>query len=244
MPPGVPLIADAAHSLGGTLRGKPVGSLADITILSFHAAKQITTGEGGGCLTNDDALAARMRHLRNHGMTSTAAERERGDWRYDCTDVGFNYRMTDFAAALGASQLERLSGITSRRSELAARYDEMLASIPGLQVPPRPPDRKSAWHLYVVSVGEEFGAPADTMIDALRAEGILATRHFPLVPSLQHFRRHGYTESSVPMAASIVPTLVTLPLFPGMSEQDQDDVVLAIQRLQSWFESLKVGTAT
>ena len=228
-------MVDAAHSLGGSLGGRPVGSLADITTLSFHPVKLITTGEGGACLCADAALADRIRHLRNHGMTSTAEERTGTNWRYDVTSLGGNHRLTAFQAALGTSQLERLDDVVAARSEFADRYDALLADIPGIGLPPRPAGRRSAWHIYVVEVDPRaFGCDRDTVIDALRAEGIEATLHYPAVHLLSLYRARGGRPGTAPRAEQMCERLVTLPLFPAMSERDQDDVVAALRRIQAW----------
>lgn len=229
-----PLVVDAAHSLGGSLNGQPVGSLGTVSTLSFHPAKQITTGEGGACVTDDPGLASDMRRLRNHGMTSTAGERRGLEWRYDCTHLGYNYRLSEIGAALGLSQLQRLDQIVQRREELALGYDRMLSELPGLTLPPRPLGRRSAWHLYVISVGDGFGYSGDEVIDGLRAEGIEASRHYPAVPLLAFYRRQGFGPGTSPVGESLIPTLVTLPLFPSMTDSDQQDVVTAITRLYDW----------
>ena len=152
LPRPLPVIADSAHSLGASQDGRPVGSLADITTLSFHPVKHITTGEGGACLTNDADIADRIRKLRNHGMTSTADERTGGLWKYDVTMLGDNHRMTAIQAALGISQLRRLDGVVAERSEIADRYDAILSDLPGIGLPPRPAGRRSAWHIYPVEI--------------------------------------------------------------------------------------------
>jgi perosamine synthetase len=235
LPRPMPVIADSAHSLGASLGGRPVGGLADITTLSFHPVKQMTTGEGGACLTADDALAARIRILRNHGMTSTADERTGGMWQYDVTMLGDNHRMTSFQAALGASQLRRLDQVVAERSEIADRYDALLADIPGLGLPPRPAGRRSAWHLYAVEVDPDaFGCERDTVIDALRAEGIEATLHYPAVHLLSLYRERGGVPGTAPRAERLCERLVTLPLYPAMTASDQDDVVLALHRIHAW----------
>ena len=233
--PGLPVVVDGSHSLGGEVDGRPAGSLGDISTLSFHPVKHITTGEGGACLTDNADLADRMRRLRNHGMTSDAASRTSGNWRYDVTSLGNNYRITDFQAALGLSQLRRLDAVVSRRAMLASRYDELLAEIPGLQLPPRPQGRVSSWHIYPVEVDPAaFGWSRDEVIDGLRAENIQATLHYPAVHSLSFYRELGYVYGVAPRAEALCAALVTLPLFPGMSEADQDDVVVALERLAAW----------
>jgi dTDP-4-amino-4,6-dideoxygalactose transaminase len=233
--PGLPIVVDAAHSLGGDAGGRPAGSVGDISTLSFHPVKHITTGEGGACLTNDPDLADRMRRLRNHGMTSDATTRSGAAWRYDVTSLGHNFRITDFQAALGLSQLKRLDAVLRRRALLASRYDELLADLPGLRLPPRPAGRVSAWHIYPIEVDPSaFGWSRDEVIDGLRAENIQATLHYPAAPTLSLYRDLGYAPGATPLAEATCAALVTLPLFPGMSDADQDDVVAALERLTSW----------
>jgi perosamine synthetase len=235
LPRPLPIIADSAHSLGGSLNGRPVGSLADITTLSFHPVKQITTGEGGACLTADAALANTIRRRRNHGMTSTADERTGTRWKYDVTTLGDNYRITTMQAALGISQLRRLEEVVAERSELADRYDALLADVPGVSLPPRPAGRRSAWHLYVVEIDpDSFGCERDVVIDALRAEGIEATLHYPAVHLLSLYRDRGGVPGTAPRAERLCERLVTIPLYPAMTASDQDDVVVALHRIQTW----------
>jgi perosamine synthetase len=235
LPRPLPVIADSAHSLGGSLNRAPVGSIADITTLSFHPVKQITTGEGGACLTADAGIADSIRRRRNHGMTSTADERTGALWKYDVTVLGDNYRITTMQAALGASQLRRLDEIVAERSEFADRYDALLADIPGVGLPPRPDGRRSAWHLYVIEVDPNaFGCERDVVIDALRAEGIEATLHYPAVHLLSLYRERGGVPGTAPRAERMCERLVTLPLYPTMTSTDQDDVVTALQRIQAW----------
>jgi perosamine synthetase len=235
LPRPLPVIADSAHSLGASLHGRPVGSLADVTTLSFHPVKHVTAGEGGACLTDDDALAARMRSLRNHGMTSTAEERSGSHWKYDVTMLGDNYRITTMQAALGLSQLSRLEDTVAARSEIADRYDALLSDVPGVELPPRAPDRRSSWHLYAIEIDEDaFGCRRDVVIDALRAEGIEATLHYPAVHLLSLYRSRGGLPGTAPRAERLCGRLVTLPLFPEMTISDQDDVVIALRRIQRW----------
>jgi perosamine synthetase len=235
MPRPLPVIADGAHSLGASLGGRPAGSLADITTLSFHPVKQITTGEGGACLTADGTIADRIRKLRNHGMTSTADERTGALWKYDVTMLGDNHRLTALQAALGTSQLRRLDDVVAERSEIADRYDALLADIPGIGLPPRPAGRRSAWHLYPIEIDPvAFGCERDSVIDALRAEGIEATLHYPAVHLLSLYRERGGVPGTAPRAERLCERLVTLPLYPAMTASDQDDVVLALQRIRAW----------
>ena len=235
LPDDVPIVVDAAHSLGGSLRGRPVGSLGTITTLSFHPVKHITTAEGGACVTDDAGLAERMRHLRNHGMTSTAAERTGARWRYDVTELGHNYRLTELQAALGWAQLHHLDDVVLRRTVLARRYDSLLASLTGVVRPSWFEGRDSAWHLYAVEIdAAEFGMDRDDVIDGLRAEGIEATLHYPAVHTLSLYRARGYAPGLAPRAESACSRLVTVPLFPSMADGDVDDVVTALRRLHEW----------
>jgi dTDP-4-amino-4,6-dideoxygalactose transaminase len=242
LPRALPVVVDAAHSLGGRVGERAVGSLGTITTLSFHPVKQVTTGEGGACLTGDADLADRTRRLRNHGMTSAAAERTGMRWRYDVDALGWNHRLSDIHAALGASQLGHLDEVVRRRADLAERYDELLAAMPGVTRPPRPAGRSSAWHLYAVEVDEaQFGCSRDDVIGGLRAERIEATLHYPAVHLLSLYRERGYTPGIAPRAERVCSRLVTLPLFPAMSEADQQDVVTALQRLHQWCRSADPG---
>jgi len=234
LPQGLPIIVDAAHSLGAHTTGRPPVVHGDITILSFHPVKHITTGEGGATLTDDDDLAHRLRRLRNHGMTSEAGERAGLTWRYDVLELGENHRLSDMQAALGTAQLTRLQAWVARRRELASRYDELLETVPGIVPPPRAPGRESAWHLYAIEVTEDFGMARDPVIDGLRAENIAATLHYPAIHLLSMYRRLGHQVGEAPVAEATCSRLVTLPLFPAMTDADQDGVVEAITRLRRW----------
>jgi perosamine synthetase len=235
LPESLAVIADSAHSLGASQNGRPVGSLADVTTLSFHPVKQITTGEGGACLTPHMDVADRIRKLRNHGMTSTADERTGALWKYDVTMLGDNHRMTTLQAALGTSQMRRLNDVVAERSEIADRYDTLLVEIPGIGIPPRPMGRQSSWHLYAIEIDPDtFGCERDMVIDALRAEGIEATLHYPAVHLLTLYRERGGAPGTAPRAERLCERLVTLPLYPAMTASDQDDVVLALRRIHAW----------
>lgn len=228
------LIADAAHSLGAAYRGCPVGRLADLTVFSFHPAKLITTGEGGAVLTDREELARRLREVRHHGIVYQDPARP---WRYDVPVPGLNGRLTDFQCALGLSQLERLGALLGAREQLAARYRACLAESPWLELPELPPDRRHAWHLFVVLLRlERLQVDRDAVLQALRAEGIGAQRHYPLVHRFTYYRtRFGYGPGLCPAAEAVEPRLVTLPLFPAMSAADQDDVLAALAKVLEYF---------
>jgi dTDP-4-amino-4,6-dideoxygalactose transaminase len=228
------VIADAAHSVGGTYRGRPVGGLADLTVLSFHPAKQMTTGEGGAVLTDRADLAERLRRLRHHAIRYADPARP---WRYDVEEPGDNGRITDFQCALGLSQLGKLDRFLEARRRLAARYRDRLDGEKSLALPVLPADRGHAWHLFVAMLRlERLAADQDTILEALRAEGIGVTLHYPLAYRLAAYgARFGHGPGLCPVAEEVERRLVTLPLFPAMSEGDQDDVVRALAKVLAHY---------
>lgn len=150
---GLVVIEDAAHALGASFHGRPVGSIAHMTIFSLHPVKHLTTGEGGAVATNDETLAGRLRLFRSHGIASDARTRhEQGQWFYEMTELGFNYRLTDIGCALGLAQIPRLADNIARRREIASQYERELSAIDGLRLPQTAPQVGHAWHLYPVRV--------------------------------------------------------------------------------------------
>jgi perosamine synthetase len=234
---GLTLIEDAAHALGAEYRGRVLGTQAALTTWSFHPVKHLTTGEGGMVTTNDARLAARCRRFRNHGITTNAAEREaRGDWFYEMEDLGFNYRLTDLQCALGLAQLGKLSQMLERRRAIAAHYRAAFADWPGLACPAVRPDVKHAWHLFPVLLQlERLSVDRRTIFSALRAEGIGVNVHYVPVYWHPYYRRLGYEKGLCPRAEAAYERLLTLPLFPGMDDQDVDDVVVAVRKVLGFF---------
>jgi UDP-4-amino-4,6-dideoxy-N-acetyl-beta-L-altrosamine transaminase len=226
-PHGCAIIEDASHAIGGRYREQPVGACAhaDIAIFSFHPVKIITTGEGGMAMTNDPALAARMRRLRSHGITREAEEMTgpaEGVWYYQQLELGYNYRMTDIQAALGASQMRRLDAFVARRRALAERYDRLLADLP-LTTPYRAPDCVSAFHLYVVVLDQpERRRP---VFDALRAAGIGVNVHYIPVHTQPYYSDQGFKPSDFPVAEAYYAGAISLPMHAGLSAAQQDEVV-------------------
>ena len=218
------LIEDAAHALGARWRGRPIGSLADMTVFSFHPVKHITTGEGGMVMTNDAGLAERLRTFRHHGIVHPDPERP---WCYEIAELGHNYRITDIQCALGLAQLRKLSAWQARRRALAARYRKVLADVDGVSLPDIAEGAEHAWHIFVVLLDPRPGGPdRDAVIAALRATNIGATLHYPLVHLHPYFRKHfGFGPGLCPAAEAVGPRLLTLPLFPAMTEADVDDIV-------------------
>ena len=219
LPRPLPIIADSAHSLGASQNGRPVGSLADITTLSFHPVKQITTGEGGACLTSDADVADRIRKLRNHGMTSTADERTGALWKYDVTMLGDNHRITALQAALGTSQLRRLDDVVAERSEIADRYDAHPRRHPRHRSSPStggPPER-------VAPLSRSRSTPTSSDASATRSSTRCARRESrrrsitPPCTCSPLYRERGGVPGTAPRAERLCDRLVTLPLYPAMT---------------------------
>jgi UDP-4-amino-4,6-dideoxy-N-acetyl-beta-L-altrosamine transaminase len=233
---GVRIMEDASHSVGALYRGTPVGNClhADLAVFSFHPVKIITTGEGGMLLTNDSELHARLIRLRSHGITrdeKSVAEPGAGPWSYAQVDLGFNYRMTDLQAALGASQMNRLPAFLERRRGLVARYNELLEPLP-LVLPWQHPDTLSSWHLYVVRPD-----PARTRVDraglyhGLRKQNIHAQVHYIPVHTQPWSRDLGFKPGDFPVAEHYYSGALSLPLYPDLSDDDQSRVVGVLRAL-------------
>ena len=231
----VTIIADASHSLGATRDGRAVGTMADMTILSLHPAKILTTGEGGAVLTEDDALAARLRRFRNHGIATDLAART--DWTYAMVELGYNYRLTDIGAALGSSQLERLDAFLERRRALAAHYLTRLGGHPYLDVPTVEPGTEPAWHFCFAQLRlDRLRVDRGVVYKALRAEGIGVNVHY--IPVHQHpYYRGRYPGLAFPVADAAYERLLTLPLHAGMAAADVDDVVAALDKVTTAYRA-------
>ncbi|HEY7132673.1 MAG TPA: DegT/DnrJ/EryC1/StrS family aminotransferase, partial [Candidatus Limnocylindrales bacterium] len=235
--PGGPLtiIADASHSLGATFDGRAVGTLADLTVLSLHPAKILTTGEGGAVLTDRDDLADRLRRFRNHGIATELAARR--DWTYDMVELGYNYRLTDLGAALGSSQLLRVPAFLERRRELAARYLERLAGHELLDPPVVDPRADPAWHFAFAQLRlDRLRVDRGAVYHALRAEGIGVNVHY--LPVHRHsYYRERFPGISMPVAEAAYDRLLTLPLFAAMTAADVDDVVAALDKVTTAYRA-------
>lgn len=226
---GCRVIEDAAHAIGATDQGVPVGHCAhsDITVFSFHPVKIVTTGEGGMALTNDPVLARRMARLRSHGIAREAAELEgenQGPWYYEQIELGYNYRMTDLQAALGSSQLRHLDQFLAARRALADRYDRLLAHLP-LTRPPRVGGHESSWHLYAIQVDPERRRE---IFEAMRAKDIGVQVHYIPVHLQPYYRQLGCRPGDCPQAETYYRAAFSLPLYPDLSATDQDTVVATL----------------
>lgn len=226
----VTVLADAAHSLGATYRGRRVGTLAHATELSFHPVKLITTAEGGAIVTDDEALADRAARFRTHGITRDPAlmERNDGPWHYEQHDLGFNYRLTDVQAALGSSQLRRLDAFVARRRAIAARYLEAWADLHALTLPVVREGVEPAWHLFVVRVSD--AALRGAFFDRLRALGLGVQVHYIPVHHHPYYRDLGFRPGSCPVAEDFSARAVSLPIFPLMTDDEVERVIDAVRR--------------
>ncbi|MEP6995367.1 MAG: UDP-4-amino-4,6-dideoxy-N-acetyl-beta-L-altrosamine transaminase [Acidobacteriota bacterium] len=223
---GLKLIADGCHALGGRYHDRPVGSLADLTAFSFHPVKHITTGEGGMVTTDSPELALRMRGFRNHGLNNDSRQREKeGSWYYEMVELGFNYRLTDFQCALGMSQLRQLPGWIRRRQEIARCYDAALAAEAGIRPLQTASGVTHAYHLYVVRLdGDRSG-----MFRALRADGIGVNVHYIPVHLHPFYRtRFGTGPGLCPVAERAYEEILSLPMFPQMTDGDLERVITAL----------------
>jgi len=231
------LIADASHSLGATRADHAVGTLADMTVLSLHPAKIVTTGEGGAVLTGRSDLADRLRRFRNHGIATELAVRP--DWRYDMVELGYNYRLTDVASALGISQLERLEIFVARRRALAARYAERLGGHWAFDLPVVEPGADPAWHLFVIRLRlDRLRVDRGGIYRAMRAEGIGVNVHYiPVHHHAWYRQQFPKLEGTLPVADAAYERILTLPLFPAMSPADVDDVVTAVDKVTGAYRA-------
>lgn len=232
----LPLVADACHALGGLYRGRPVGSLGDLTTFSFHPVKHITTGEGGLITTDDADLAGRMRRFRNHGITTDHHDRSaQGDWFYEMVDLGYNYRITDIQCALGLQQLTHLDAWIARRQAIAQQYADAFADSDAVRPLTVRPDVSHAYHLYVVRLDPHAcPVPRAAAFKALRAAGIGVNVHYIPVHLHPFYReRFGWRPGTCPVAEAAYEQLLSLPIFPAMSDADVADVIAAFRAVVS-----------
>lgn len=232
---GFRIIEDASHAIGGRYKGRPIGNseYSDITVFSFHPVKIITTAEGGVALTNDDELASKMDRLRSHGVTRDTGlmtHEPDGPWYYQQLELGYNYRMTEMQAALGLSQLERLDEYVAQRHTLSERYDQLLQELP-LTCPWQHPDSYSGRHLYVIRLDTDaISVSHKTCFELLRADGIGVNLHYIPVHLQPYYSQFGFKPGDFPQAERYYSQAISLPLYPQLSEVDQDRVVEALKK--------------
>lgn len=232
---GFKIIEDASHAIGGKYKNEPIGNgrYSDITIFSFHPVKIITTGEGGMALTNDSELATRMRLLRSHGVTRDAHQMTHvadGPWYYQQIDLGYNYRMTDIQAALGLSQMSRLDAFVSARHTLARRYDALLSDMPVVK-PWQHPDSYSGLHLYVIRLKLDLIDKSHLQVfEDLRAAGIGVNLHYIPVYRQPYYQSLGFTQNYCQEAEQYYAEAISLPMYAGLSQAQQDLVVASLKK--------------
>ena len=228
------MIEDACHALGAEYEGKRVGSVADMTVFSFHPVKHITTGEGGMVATNNPQFAETLRRFRNHGISSDARQRQSaGQWHYEMVLLGFNYRLPDFACALGLQQLAKLDSNLARRREIAAHYTAAFREIPGIVSPTIRADVHPAWHLYPIRLDlAKLTADRAQVFHALRAENIGVNVHYIPVHLHPYYRdRFGFRPGAFPVAEDAYERLISLPMFHAMTDGDVKDVIDALRKV-------------
>lgn len=235
---GLVVIEDACHALGAEYRKRRVGSLSHMTVFSFHPVKHLTTGEGGMVTTDNPGFAETLRRFRNHGISSDARQRQNlGQWHYEMVLLGFNYRLTDIACALGLEQLKRLDANLARRRQIAARYSTAFREVPGVLSPQVRSDANPAWHLYPIRLDlKQLSAGRAEVFRALRAENIGVNVHYIPVHRHPYYRdRFGYRGGEYAVAEDAYERLISLPMFHGMSDADVEDVLHAVTKVIRHF---------
>jgi perosamine synthetase len=235
---GLTVIEDACHALGAEYNGRRTGSIAHMSVFSFHPVKHVATGEGGMVTTERADLAEGLRRFRNHGISSDARQRHAsGQWHYEMVLLGFNYRLTDVACALGLSQLKKLEANLARRREIAARYTAAFRNLPGAITPSVRPNVNPAWHLYPIRVNPaQLNTDRAHVFGALRAENIGVNVHYIPVHLHPYYRdQFGYRGGEYPVAESAYEQLISLPMFHGMVDEDAQDVIHAVEKVLTSF---------
>jgi len=221
----VAVVEDCAHAPGATIDGRPVGSFGDAGCFSFYATKNMTTGEGGMLVTDDDRLAERVRKFRNHCQTKSPNEKKE-TWGYDVDGLGFNFRMSEIAAAMGLSQLERLPAMNESRRAVARRYRDAIASIPGLRWEGGSDGKTHVFHLFVVQVENNYPLTRDELYDHLADLNVVTGVHYPPISNLSYYEGvPGETET----AEALFDRILSLPMYPDMPTTDQDRVLDALE---------------
>lgn len=221
---GLIVIEDGAHALGSVYKGKKVGSLSDMTTFSFHPVKPITTGEGGMIVTDNEEFYKKMALFRSHGITrdDSMMTRNDGPWFYQQFDLGYNYRITDIQCALGCSQMKKLDRFLARRKEIVARYNEAFADCDNIITPYQLSDTESGWHLYIVQVKN---CDRRQVFEAMREKGIGVNVHYIPVYMHPYYQEHGYENVHCANAEEIYSHIISLPLYPGLTSEQQDYVI-------------------
>ena len=229
---GLRVIEDAAHAVGSEYRGRKIGTIGDATCFSFYATKNMTCGEGGMLVTENEDIAARVEVLRLHGIDKDAWKRysSNGSWRYDIKYAGFKYNMTDVGAAIGIEQLKKLDMFNQKRIELAGYYNERLGKLDGLMIPYKKSYNRHVYHLYPIRLDKSLSIKRDSFINALKSYNVGTSVHFiPLHLHSFYQREFGYKMGDLPVTESVFESIVSLPMYPDMTREDVDYVADVIE---------------
>ena len=235
---GLTVIEDACHALGAEYRGRRVGSISHMTVFSFHPVKHLTTGEGGMVTTGNPRFADALRKFRNHGISSDARDRQtKSLWYYEIVLLGFNYRLTDIACALGLKQLSKLGPNLERRRQIACKYGQAFRMLTAVECPVTLADAAHAWHLYPIRLRlERLRAGRDEIFRALRAENIGVNVHYIPVHLHPYYRQHfGYQGGEFSVAEGAFERLISLPMFASMSDDDVDSVIRSVEKVTEFY---------
>lgn len=237
---GLVFIEDAAHAIGTRYAGAPVGSLADMTCFSFHPVKTITCGEGGAITTNSDEYYKKLVLAHTHGITRDPSMMEdaphEGPWYYEQISLGFNYRMTDFQAALLVSQLGKLDAFKKRRREIVEKYDRAFRDVPGIIVQQEIPESDTCRHLYIIRLDlDKLTCTRRQFFDAMSAENVQCQIHYVPVYWFPFYRHMGYEKGLCPHAEEIYKGIMSIPLYPMLTDADTDDVIHAVKKIAAFY---------
>lgn len=234
------LIEDAAHAIGTLYKGQPVGSIADMTCFSFHPAKTVTAGEGGAVTTNDEELYRKLVLLRGHGITRNREEMVHPNdagWYYEQVELGFNYRLTDFQAALLINQLNKLPKFAERRKEIVKRYNEAFADMPEVIVQREIAESDSTRHLYILRLNlEKLNCDRRQFFDAMHAENTCTQVNYIPVYYHPYYERLGYHKGLCPNAEKFYDEVMSIPLYPAMTDSDVEDVICAVKKIVAYYK--------
>lgn len=232
------VIEDAAHALGATYKGEKIGSLSDMTMFSFHPVKHITSGEGGIITTNSEKYYEKLLQFRSHGITREPDKliENHGPWYYEMQFLGFNYRMTDIQAALGTNQLKKIDKFVDIRKKYVSKYNEAFNQVSEIQTPYQDRYASSSWHLYIIRLDlKKLSGNRREIFEALLRANIGVNVHYIPVHLLPYYSKLGYQRGLCPNAEKLYEEIITLPLFPAMTEQDVSDVITAVNRVINQF---------
>lgn len=228
---GLIVIEDGAHSLGAEYKGRKVGTLAHMTMFSFHPVKPVTTAEGGVIVTDSAEYYEKLKRFRSHGIIKHNLSRDEGPWYYEMVDLGYNYRMTDLQAALGISQMDKLDRFIERRREIANMYNEAFKTMDSVILPMQLEGTQSGWHLYILQLKlDKLKRSRREIFESLRAENIGVHVHYIPVYWHPYYQKLGYRKGICPKAERWYEQALTLPIFPKMTNEDVNDVIEAVKR--------------